>query len=160
MTPTSARLPSQRRLMLCKVNDMRYLRNALFWLLFPIASLAQDGLVEGLSVELNTVAEASGGCQLTFVANTGFAEGVEKAVFETVLFDKAGAVNRLTLFDFGAIPAGRPRVRQFVIPDLACSNLGQILINGVNTCEAPGMKAAACAAGLSVTSRIEVELIG
>lgn len=126
---------------------------------FACMAQAQDQ-TPGLSIELNTVAEANGGCQLTFVAKAGFENGVEKAVFETVLFDKEGAVNRLTLFDFDAIPAGRPRVRQFVIPELACTDLGQILINGVNTCEAPGMESAACAAGLSVSSRIGVELIG
>ncbi|MEM6387094.1 MAG: hypothetical protein AAF718_12750 [Pseudomonadota bacterium] len=129
-------------------------------MLLGAASMAQaQNQTPGLSIELNTVAEANGGCQLTFVANTGFENGVEKAVFETVLFDKTGAVNCLTLFDFDAIPAGRPRVRQFVLPELACADLGQILINGVNTCEAPGIESDACAAGLSVSSRINVELI-
>ena len=121
---------------------------------------AQEAARPGLSVELNTMAEAGGGCQLTFVAASAYENGVEKAVFETVLFDKAGAVNRLTLFDFGAIPPGRPRVRQFVIPDLACAELGQILINGVNTCQAVGMDDAQCGAGLRVTSRVDVALIG
>ncbi|MEM6825811.1 MAG: hypothetical protein AAF566_11935 [Pseudomonadota bacterium] len=127
----------------------------------PPAALAQDGgSGTSLSVELNTVTEANGGCQLTFVAESGYESGVDQAVFETVLFDVQGAVNRLTLFDFGSIPTGRPRVRQFVIPDLACAQLGQILINDVPTCKAPGLDDATCAAGLTVTSRIDVDLIG
>lgn len=124
------------------------------------SSLSAQEATTGLSVELNKVSEANGGCQLTFVASTAHAGGIDQVVFETVLFDTAGSVNRLTLFDFGEIPAGRPRVRQFVIPELKCADLGQILINGVNTCDASGKDTADCAAGLSVTSRIEVELIG
>ena len=113
-----------------------------------------------LSIELNKVEESNGGCQLTFLAASSHANGIAQLVFETVLFDNEGGVNRLTLFDFGAIPAGVPRVRQFVIPALACSDLAQILINGVSTCQAPGLDEAACSKGMNVTSRIEVELIG
>ncbi|MCV6592856.1 MAG: hypothetical protein OIF48_07900 [Silicimonas sp.] len=114
----------------------------------------------GLSIELNTITAASGACQLTFVAETSHPDGVEKVLFETVLFDKTGAVDRLTLFDFGKLPAGRPRVRQFLIPDLACADLGRILINGINECQAPGLETDACAAGLRATSRVDVELLG
>ncbi|MEM6385214.1 MAG: hypothetical protein AAF718_03145 [Pseudomonadota bacterium] len=139
---------------------MRIVLSLMCWVVCAGLAIAQEAENPGLGVELNTLADAADGCQLTFVATTSYENGVDKAVFETVLFAKDGAVNRLTLFDFGAIPAGRPRVRQFVIPELACADLGQILINGVNTCEAPGMEATACAAGLKVTSRINVALIG
>lgn len=66
----------------------------------------------------------------------------------------------LTLFDFGALPAGRPRVRQFVVPGQECAALGSVLINGVVTCTAPGLEATACETGLSVSSRTNVDLIG
>lgn len=113
-----------------------------------------------LSVELNTVSQVDAGCQLTFVASSEHPEGMESVVFETVLFETSGAVNRLTLFDFGAIPAGVPRVRQFVVPDLQCASLGRLLINGVSACSVPGLDEDACAEGLSVTSRTEVEVLG
>ena len=60
--------------------------------------------------------------------------------------------------DFGALPPGKPRLRQFVVPDLQCEALGQILVNGASTCEAeaPG----ACMDGLTVTSRTGVEMLG
>ncbi|MEO0829975.1 MAG: hypothetical protein AAFY03_05890 [Pseudomonadota bacterium] len=81
-------------------------------------------------------------------------------MFETVLFGTDGAVTLLTLFDFGSLPPARPRVRQFVIPGQECSALGRILINGVTTCSVPGQDDGACAAGLTVSSRTDVELIG
>ena len=75
---------------------------------------------------------------------------------ETVLIDTAGRVERLTLFEFGALPDGVPRVRQFDIPGLACESLGRVLINGVSDCSA----GAACAEGLELTTRTDVEVIG
>lgn len=113
-----------------------------------------------ISVELNTVRQVESGCQLTFLTSSGYEQGVEKVVFETVLFGTDGAVTLLTLFDFGSLPAGRPRVRQFVIPGQECSALGRILINGVTTCSVPRLDESACAAGLTVASRTDVELIG
>lgn len=113
-----------------------------------------------ITVELNTVQPVEGGCQLTFVASTAHPEGIANLVFETVLFTTEGTVERLTLFDFGALPAGTPRVRQFVLPELECTDLGQLLFNGVNTCDAAGLDGAACATNLTLRSRTEVELLG
>lgn len=121
---------------------------------------AQDAETAQLSLELNTVQEVEGGCLLSFVAQNGYAADIESVVFETVLFNKAGGVDRLTLFDFGALPAGRPRVRQFVVPQLSCADLGRVLINGASTCEAGDLGAAACSEGLSLSSRIDVEILG
>ena len=139
------------------------MRNAVLGLCLAVLAMgaqAEDGPRGGLTVELNTVQEESVGCQLTFLVSSGLSQDIDRVVFETVLFDSRGAVDRLTLFDFGAVPAGTPRVRQFVVPNLACSNVGQILINGVHTCEAPGLDGEACGTNLEVRSRIDVELLG
>ena len=65
-----------------------------------------------------------------------------------MLFDTSGQVDRLTLFDFGTLPAGRPRVRQFTVSGITCEGLGQILINGAHTCDAASLDDNACEAGL------------
>ncbi|MEM6891491.1 MAG: hypothetical protein AAF636_25715, partial [Pseudomonadota bacterium] len=39
----------------------------------------------GISVELNTIGQVDGGCQLTFLTSSGYEQGVEQVVFETVL---------------------------------------------------------------------------
>lgn len=127
---------------------------------FVGTAAAQEVAPAGIIVELNGVAQIDSGCQLTFVAASTHPEGVESVVFETVLFDSAGAVDRLTLFDFGQIPAGVPRVRQFLVPELSCAALDRLLINGVNACIVPGGEDAACAEGLTVKSRTEVEMLG
>ncbi|MCE8006153.1 hypothetical protein [Aestuariivita sp.] len=125
----------------------------------PIAADERD-IGAHLDIELNATQQAEAGCQLTFVAVNGHAAEVEQAVFETVLFKSDGAVDRLTLFDFGALPPGLPRVRQFVVQGLQCAELGRLLINGVHACRAPDVPGDACGEGLTVSSRIAVGLIG
>lgn len=127
--------------------------------LFSVANAA-NAQESALSVELNTHDQVEKGCQLTFVANTSISGGVEKVVFETVLFSTEGSVDLLTLFDFGAIPADSPRVRQFILPNMQCSEIGKILINGIQTCTVTDQDPSVCNEGLTVTSRTDVEIQG
>lgn len=115
----------------------------------------------GLSIELNAATTAeSGGCTMSFLIENGHDAEITKAVFETVLFDTDGQVERLTLFDFGELPEGRPRVRQFTIPGKACDGFGRILFNGANTCEAGELGDGACTTGLILDSRTDIEVLG
>ena len=124
-------------------------------------AVAQDSATgDAVSIELNAVKSNEGSCTLTFLAMNGHAGQIDKVVYETVLFDTGGQVDRLTLFDFGTLPSGRPRVRQFSVTGIACDGLGQILINGAHTCEAPDLDDTACEDGLILKTRTEIEVIG
>ncbi|WP_375260405.1 hypothetical protein [Palleronia sp.] len=115
----------------------------------------------GLSIELNAATDAqSGGCTMSFLIENGHDADIAKAVFETVLFDTEGQVERLTLFDYGELPQGRPRVRQFTVPGKQCSEFGRILFNGANTCEAGDLGEGACTEGLELGSRTDIEVLG
>lgn len=114
----------------------------------------------GLRIELNAAEQRDGACLLTFVVENRQDRDIAKAVYETVLFDTEGRVDRLTLFNFADLPAGRVRVRQFSVPDLSCASLGRVLINGVNTCEAPDSGADACDGALELDSRTAIEVLG
>ncbi|WP_338550915.1 hypothetical protein [Roseovarius phycicola] len=124
-------------------------------------ALAQDDeLGEAVLIELNAVKSNEASCTLTFLALNGHPAPINKVVYETVLFDASGQVDRLTLFDFGTLPPGRPRVRQFTLQGLTCEGVGKVLINGAHTCDAPDLDAAACEAGLIVDTRTNIEVIG
>lgn len=124
-------------------------------------ALAQDkDPGAAVRIELNTVKIIEDGCTLTFLVMNGHASQIEKVVYETVLFDSAGQVDRLTLFDFGALPPGRSRVRQFSVTGITCDEMSQILINGAHTCEAPDLADTACEAGLILETRTEIAVIG
>ncbi|WP_245604590.1 hypothetical protein [Sulfitobacter donghicola] len=126
---------------------------------FPL--FAQETDISGkISVELNAAQTTEGACTLTFMITNGLKSEVERAVYETVLFDKNGQVNRLTLFDFGTLPAARPRVRQFSVPQVTCDQLGRVLLNGAHACTAEGLADDICSTAVVPSSRIEIEVLG
>ena len=113
-----------------------------------------------LGLELNTVSEAEGACRLTFLAENGLGADLDALVLEAVLFTAEGDVDRLTLFDFGPLPAGRPRVRQFDLGGLSCTALGQVLVNGAADCAGAGLAPGACIEALRLSTRTGVEVAG
>lgn len=126
----------------------------------PSGAMAQDA-PGALIVELNRVVPLDNACRLTFLAQNNMDRDVAGIVFETVLFDTEGGVERLTLFDLGDLPSARPRVREFDMAGLACADLGRILFNGVDACEGAGVDAETCQGALAPVSRVDgVEVIG
>lgn len=114
-----------------------------------------------LGVTLNTVATTeAGGCRLTFVVRNELDADIDKLVAEAVLFDAEGRVAVMTLFDFGSLPAARPRVRQFDMTGQSCEALGEVLINGIGTCEGEGLDPATCLDGLRLSTDTEIEVTG
>ncbi len=118
---------------------------------------AEDGV---LRVELNAAETTDTACRLSFLIENTHGADIAQAVYETVLFNADGEVDQLTLFDFGTLPTGRPRVRQFEVPGLACNDLSRLLINGASTCKAGDLGADVCAATLSLSSRTAIALLG
>lgn len=132
---------------------------------FASAALAQDTDLTGkLSVELNSAdtseAEGAPACTLSFFAINGLSSDVDGLVLETVIFDTDGKVDRLTLFDLGALPMARPRVRQFAVPGVGCDGIGQILINGVQSCSGTELTPGLCTDALLPSSRVEIKILG
>lgn len=121
-------------------------------------ALAQDDAPARVAIELNAAQQMDQGCKLSFLVTNTHAADIDKAVYETVIFDANGQVSRLTLFDFGSLPSSRPRVRQFVIPGTACDAIGQVLFNGAQTCD--GATAGACAKDLTLSTRTGIEVTG
>lgn len=113
-----------------------------------------------LSIELNATQSQDDACVLSFLAQNGHSTDIETVVFEAVLFNGNGQVDRLTLFDFGTLPTARPRVRQFVVPNLQCEGLSRIIFNGVSQCTGEGVSEGMCESDLSLTSRTATEVLG
>ena len=113
-----------------------------------------------ISIELNALQPVEDACRISFLIRNGHEAAIDQAVYEAVLFDTEGRVERLTLLDFGALPSARPRVRQFVVPGLACESLGRLLINGAKTCAGTSLPNDACTKGLNLRSLTKVEVLG
>lgn len=129
--------------------------------LVALPTVAQDNDVTGkIAVELNAAETQGDSCVLTFMITNSTSVEAAKIVYETVLFDATGQVNRLTLFDFGTVPPARPRVRQFSVPQLSCENLSRVLFNGAHSCEGEGLDETVCDAGFVPSSRVKIEVLG
>jgi len=127
----------------------------------PVASQEPGEDAPALSLALNTLQPTeAGGCRLSFVIRNGLGADIESLVTEAVLFDAGGQVATLTLFDFGSLPAGRPRVRQFDLAGLSCDGIGEVLVNGIGTCEGEGLTPGACLDGLRLSSETDVQVSG
>ena len=94
-----------------------------------------------LIVELNTAQSTETACRLSFMVTNEHPEEIASAVFETVLFNADGSVNR-----------------QFDVPGLACGDLGSLLINGATTCDATD--SSMCVNTLELKTRTEIEVLG
>jgi len=127
----------------------------------PVVAQEPDEEAPSLSLSLNTLQPTeAGGCRLIFVIRNGLGSDIDSLVTEAVLFDAGGQVATLTLFDFGSLPAGRPRVRQFDLSGPSCDGIGGVLVNGIGTCEGEGLTPAACLDGLRLSSEADVEVSG
>ncbi|MBO9444599.1 hypothetical protein J7416_02085 [Ruegeria sp. R14_0] len=113
-----------------------------------------------VSIELSSVQENGQSCLLSFLAENAYETDIDSAVYETVLFGAEGQVALLTLLDFASLPAGKPRVRQFQFKDMACDQISRILINGVQECETQANMADACESGLTLKSRVAIDVMG
>ncbi|MEP4039275.1 MULTISPECIES: hypothetical protein [unclassified Pseudophaeobacter] len=134
----------------------------LFLSLVPSLILAQSTEKDpsSLFLELNEVQDAGTACRLTFLVRNETGQTIDQSIFETVVFDSSGSVVSLSLFDFRDLPADRPRVRQFELPNMACGTVGKVLINGANSCLIEGVESEICDKYLSLSSRQAVELLG
>lgn len=106
--------------------------------------LPAPALAEGLSIRLNSLLPQDGACRMIFALDSALPEDIEALAAEIVVLDRAGRVERLTLLEFQALPAGRPRVRSFDLPDLDCADVGGLVVNGLAACEGIDLNPRAC----------------
>jgi len=106
-----------------------------------------------LRLELNAVTQADKTCRLSFRITNNMKASVEDMALELVLFDWNGATERFVVVRTGAIPEGRSRVRQYDMPDLDCTLLGNVLLNDISECTGPGLDAKLCLDQVAVASR-------
>ncbi len=116
---------------------------------------AQDAAPPSLALELNTAADtAEGACRLTYVASNGLTAPLEMTSFQMAVFDAEGAVTRLIVLDFGALPVGKTKVVQFDIPGQTCAQISRIIVNDVAQCTTTGGAAVdGCLTSLTTASR-------
>lgn len=122
----------------------------------PMAQ-SQAGAPKGhFELQLNRLSPSGQGCLMTFVLRNGLAAHLDKSALEIVIFNGDGLVERMTVFDFGALPVGKTVVRQFEMQNMACEGIGRILVNGTKACTGEGIAPETCIDALTVESKADI----
>ncbi|WP_244486687.1 hypothetical protein [Aurantimonas sp. Leaf443] len=121
------------------------------------AAAAQEAApaAKPLTLELNGARPSEKGCRFGFVVTNGFDTALDKLGYEIVLFDKGGAVKRMLVLDFGAMPAGKTRVREFDLASIDCGEIGSVLVNDASACAGAGVEGR-CLSDLALSSRAPI----
>ena len=118
-------------------------------------SIAPAAAVEPgqFGLELNALQQSDTGCRITFLAENRLGSEIGKSSFELALFGAEGSIDRLVALDFGALPEGKSRVVQFELRQLACDEIGRVLVNDITACEGGDLTPATCLAALVPSTR-------
>ena len=106
-----------------------------------------------LGLELNALRQSETGCRITFLAENQLGSEIGRSSFELAQFGAEGGIDRLVALDFGVLPDGKSRVVQFELKQLACDNIGRVLVNDITACEGGELTPAICLAALVPSTR-------
>lgn len=124
------------------------------------SAAAQDNAATKFALELNAAKNTeAGSCRLVYVASNETGTALERTAFEVAIFDAEGIVDRVLVLEFGALVAGKTRVLQFDLPEMACDGIGRIVVNDVAACTTAqdGNESGVCMQSLEATTRTSFE---
>ena len=109
-----------------------------------------------ITLELNKLVPAENACQAYLVVDNGSPEPLQELKVDVFLFDNDGVVLRGVALQFTDLRAGRTTVVPFDLTELACDDIGRVLLNEVVVCNADGgVPLEDCADKLAVRSRVD-----
>lgn len=113
----------------------------------------------GLAVELNKLEDRGAACRayLLFENRTGRAYRALK--LDLVMFDGDGIVVRRLAVEGAPLADSKTSLRVFDVRDVACADIGRILVNDVLACQGAGGGYDDCLAAIRTTSRSRAKLI-
>lgn len=123
---------------LTKLPSHRAIRALLASMLIAIPGLMATALAadaDRLSIQLNKLEPEADTCRAYIVLENGGGITFEALRLDLVLFDTNGVIARRLAVDAAPLPAGKTSVRVFGIPNLACSDIGRVLLNDVLACQ-------------------------
>ena len=130
---------------------------ATFALLGADMASAEETPSARLVLELNALQPSDKGCRLTFVVSNKLGQHLTKAAFEIALFSDTGVVERLSILDFGDLPADKTKVTRFDLAGTDCAKVGRVLVNSATECVGEGVDPRLCMRALKPQSKSSVE---
>lgn len=123
------------------------------------ASQTASKTSEAISVQLNDAETVNGSCRLTFVIRNTLPTPVNALGLDLVMFDTSDGVSGYAAIDFGDLPTGKTRVRQYDVAKGDCTGISRVLVNEVRACDLQDTAQQDCLPLLRIDSRSEIDLI-
>ncbi len=118
-------------------------------------ALAEDGKLE---VQLNKLEAKDAACRAFFVVNNKTATAYDTLKLDLVLFQTDGVIGKRLLVNLAPLKPEKRVIKQFDFSDMACDQVGSILVNDVPECAAASAPVTDCISSMTLTSLSQVPL--
>lgn len=89
-----------------------------------------------LTVELNKFEEIeNGGCRAFFLFRNKTGKSFDGFEMSLAVLDGQGVIDRLLAIDAAPLPVARTTLKLFEIPEIGCSNISEILLHELTSCQ-------------------------
>jgi hypothetical protein len=113
-----------------------------------------------LGVELNKFEEITGGgCRAYFLFRNDTGTSFEGFQMSLAIFKKDGVIDRLLSIDAAPLPVARTTLKLFEIPQIACADIGQVLLHDIPVCKPQNGEAPDCFPLIELKSRTSAQLV-
>jgi hypothetical protein len=126
-----------------------------------VPGLAETPVAGGkLAVELNKFEEiAGGGCRAYFLFRNDTGASFEGFQMSLAIFTKDGIIDRLLSIDASPLPVARTTLKLFEIPQIACADIGQVLLHDLPVCKPQNGTQTDCFPLIELKSRTSAPLV-
>ncbi len=113
-----------------------------------------------LTIEINKFEEITGGgCRAYFLFRNGTPTSFEGFEMSLAIFDQKGVIDRLLSIDAAPLPVARTTLKLFEIPQIACANISQILMDDVPVCKPQNGENTDCYPMIDLSSKTTAPLV-
>lgn len=120
-------------------------------------AVAQNG---ALTVELNKFEKAeAGGCQAYFLFRNGSGKSFEGFEMSLAILDTGGIIDRLLSIDAAPLPIERTTLKLFAIPDIACTDISEIVLHDMASCRPQNEEETDCFDFIELRSKTNAALV-
>ncbi|MFT6458153.1 hypothetical protein [Pseudophaeobacter arcticus] len=126
-------------------------------LMVPQLGRAETG---PLLVELNKMEEIDGGgCRAFFLFRNQTSKSFAGFEMSLAILDGEGVIDRLLSVDASPLPVQRTTLKLFEVPEISCSNISEILLHDVTSCQPQNEAQMDCFPILTLGSRAAAQLV-
>lgn len=112
-----------------------------------------------LGIELNKLESFEGGCRSFFLFRNRTELTLSSFEMSLAILDQGGVIDRLLTIDAAPLPARRTTLKLFEIPEIACENVGEVILHDIAACAAADAAAIDCFAMIELSSLASTPLV-